>query len=329
VLALEGQGGLRAAKAGGILVTQARKRGAAIRSMTTEHSITITAMNRPHLFRAMLESLVANDLTEWRVVIRVEPGEHAAAFAPIAAELLAGVPYDLKVNDEVQGIALNPFLAVETAFEAGSKLNLYLEEDLLVSPDATALALWYKRNHQAGWLGLSLLAGPCGSAGFLSNEHHPELLFEARTFNSIGFVMRRDEWYAHARAVWQSRPGISPIIHGNWRLNWGWDWSLYGLVAADPTLRAVQPVLARATHNGRLGGTYASPEFHDAAFGELPLNHRAEVDYRLTKVENLPRDIRSHVVLQDEITGMRMQMEDIALGRTGQLSTVPPVSRRR
>ena len=71
-------------------------------------------------------------------------------------------------------------------------------------------------------------------------------------------------------------------------------------------------VLARATHAGRLGGTNVSPEFHDAAFGRLTINNRRDVAYRLVEVEQLPQEVRSHVLLQDEVTTMRMEMEQLA-----------------
>ena len=38
--------------------------------MISQRMTTVTAMNRPHLFREMLGSLGANDLNGWRVVIR-------------------------------------------------------------------------------------------------------------------------------------------------------------------------------------------------------------------------------------------------------------------
>jgi hypothetical protein len=110
--------------------------------MDHKRSITVTAMRRPELFRQLLESLVANDLAGWQVIIRVEPSERSGEFTAIAEDVLAGIEYDLKVNPRARGIMLNPFLPIEEAFAAGSRLNLHLEEDLLVAPDATALALW-------------------------------------------------------------------------------------------------------------------------------------------------------------------------------------------
>jgi len=214
--------------------------------------------------------------------------------------------------------------AIEDAFDQGSRLNIYLEEDMLVSPDLTTLAAWYAAEHRPNWLCLNLIAGPCGSAGLLSNAAFPEQLFEARTFNSLGFVMRPEEWEAHAREAWLGKPGPAGVtsIHARWRWSWGWDWSLYGLVA-EGSLLSVQPVLARATHTGREGGVHASPRFHDAAFGKLPINRRRRLRYRLTDVEALPQDVRAHVYLQEEITAMRLQMEAAVTGNDATQTTVP------
>jgi hypothetical protein len=289
--------------------------------MSARRTISIVAMSRPHLFRRLLESLTANDLDGWKIVVRIEPTDLAPEFEAIAAEALDCVEYDLKVNDRVLGITFNPFQAIEDAFASGATLNLHLEEDFVVSHDVTALAVWYEREYRSNWLCLSLLAGPCGSAGFLSNAAYADLLFEARTFNSIGFAIRREEWFRYARDAWQhDKPPRSRVMHANWRFNWGWDWSLYGLVA-EGDLRTVQPVLGRATHTGREGGTYASPEFHDAAFSGLAINQQRRVSYRLTSIDELPHDVRGHALLQDEITTMRMQMEQVALDETGGLTT--------
>jgi hypothetical protein len=279
-------------------------------------SITITGKDRPELFRATLLSLVDNDLAGWLIVIRVEPGPRAAEFEPIAAEILAGRNYNLKVNERVLGIRLNPFSAIEAAFAAGSTLNLCLEEDMRIAPDATALALWYEAHHRPEWLCLSLLAGPCGSTALLSNPNYSDLLFTAKTCNSIGVAIRREEWTTHVRAVWNGERRL-PWRKGAlaWRYNWGWDWSLYALIAASPILVAVQPVLARATHTGRIG-TYALPAFHDLAFGRLAINKNPEVDYRLVAAEDLPPEVHAHVRAHRELTDMLLTIEELGRGRS-------------
>ena len=127
----------------------------------------------------------------------------------------------------------------------------------MVSPDATALASWYADNHKPGWLCLNLLAAPCGSAAVLSDPRFPSELFLARTFNSLGFAARREEWCDLIEPVWFG--GNEPLFAGGSVANWGtkgaggWDWSIYALLAKRKDLFSVQPALARATHTGRAG----------------------------------------------------------------------------
>lgn len=283
--------------------------------MAGGRSITLTGKDRPELFRGTLLSLVENDLGGWRILIRIEPGPRAAEFLPIAAELLAGLDYDIRINATVLGIRKNPFSAIDDAFGEGSELNLCLEEDLLVSPDATALALWYQLNHRQNWLLLGLLAGPCGTQGLLSNERYPEILFTAKVSNSIGVAIRREEWTRWIRPAWNGERRLLPWQGAlAWRYVWGWDWSLYALLATTPDLVAVQPALARATHTGRVG-TYTLAAFHDLAFGSLPINRSKSVDYRLVEEADLPAEVRSHAQAHRELTQMRLTVEAVGRGK--------------
>jgi hypothetical protein len=247
-------------------------------------SITLTGMSRPELFRETLRCLVRNDLAGWDIVIRIEPSAISGRFIEIAGELLAGSSYRVEVNERRLGLALNPFAAIESAFAQGSALNLHIEEDFLLAPDATAMALWYQRNHRPNWLCLSLLAGPCGSMGMLSNPAYPDMLFETRVFNSIGFALRREEWEAHVRPVWPVKPVSGGVGVRGWRYAWGWDWAVYGALVANRNLVTVQPAFARANHNGPLGENI------------LP-------DFLLVDWPDLPYEIRSHINCFDQHTG--------------------------
>lgn len=284
--------------------------------LKNRHSITLTAWDRPALFRRTLASVLANDLTGWRFVIRIEPGDRAAQIVEVARQMLGDRDYSLVVNDRRLGIRENPFRTIDQAFAEGAVLNLALEEDMLVARDVTAMALWFAEHHRPSWLCLSLLAGPCGSTAFISDPRYPDLLFESRTFNSHGFAVRRQEWERHMRAAWMGVANFRPDKgFGAWRHHWGWDWSIYGLVATDPDLRSVQPVLARATHTGREGGTYAKEAFHDRAFDALCLHGGGPVPYRMVAVEDLPREVRSQVYAHAEMTEMRLMLERFATAR--------------
>jgi len=188
---------------------------------------------------------------------------------------------------------------------------LCLEEDFALSPDAIDLSLWYLRNHRPSWMVLSLMAGICGSAGFLSNRQFPDTLFEGRLFNGLGFAMRKDEWHRYVKRVWLPLP---PRLEGYaaWRESWSWDWRVLGMLAATPGLCSVQPVLARANHTGRVGGTYATPDFHDAAFGKLPINQLKGIEYRLVPRDELVHEVASHIKQMEEQTGHLFMLEKLS-----------------
>ncbi|MDX6805206.1 hypothetical protein [Terrihabitans rhizophilus] len=269
-------------------------------------TITITAMHRPHLLWEMLQSLVANELDGWTIHVGVEPSSAAGEIVQICESML-GARADVRVNDRVLGISGNPYEVQRRAFASGSQVNLYLEEDLLVASDATQLALWYAENHRPNWLCLNLLATVCGSTGSLSEPNCPSLLFENRTFNSIGFALRHQEWQRYIEPVWE-RTLTPRRLKGraDWRVDWGWDWGILALMAEQRQLASVQPVLARATHNGP-EGTYCRTAFHEEAFGGLPMADGRH-EFQLEQVVNLPRSVRSIIGLQQEQLILRGQL---------------------
>jgi hypothetical protein len=282
-------------------------------------------MERPALFKTMLESLIGNALGGWAIYVSIEPTPAAVDIVDISRSILANQRYEIVVNDAVLGIQANPHRALTRAFAAGSELNLYLEEDFVISPDTTALASWYAENHKPSWLCLNLLAGPCGSRAYLSDPRFPEQLFLARTFNSIGFATRREEWNRLIEPAWfgGSTPPVAGGPSANWQMRgtggWGWDWAVYGLLAGSRELFSVQPVLARATHTGRTG-TWARPQFHDKAFQDLEICQRTTGQFELVESSKLAREARSLVHAHEELTMLRLQLEERAKVAGGALA---------
>ena len=99
-------------------------------------------------------SLAANDLRGWNIFIQLEPSEFVEDFRTAAAEILSATPTSIVVNAERLGVRLNPYRLLSRVFNEGADLVLYLEEDLLLSDDVTALALWYANNHRPEWMSL-------------------------------------------------------------------------------------------------------------------------------------------------------------------------------
>jgi hypothetical protein len=261
--------------------------------------ITITGWQRPELFHGLLKSLAANDLRGWQIFLQLEPGEYSEAYCAAAAELLSGVPLSITVNPERLGVRMNPYNLLSRVFEEKADFVLYLEEDLLLAPDATALAQWYGANYRSEWMCLSLLSGGCGSKGFISEPNHPELLFAGKSFNSLGFAFRRNEWELHIRPAWLSDQ-IVYTCYGQG--NGSWDWSVYLHVVMTEGLYTLQPAAARATHTGRYG-MYCRPEFHDAAFTGLDLAEESAADrsYHVLTLDSMPPHLRRQASLWDQV----------------------------
>ena len=264
-----------------------------------KRAITITGWQRPELFHALLKSLAANDLRGWQIFVQLESSEYSEAYCAAAAEILSGVPLSIKVNPERLGVRMNPYSLLSRVFEEKADFVLYLEEDLLLAPDATALAQWYATNHRPEWMCLSLLSGGCGSKGFISEPNHPELLFAGKSFNSLGFAFRRNEWEQHIRPAWLSDQ-IVYTCYGQG--NGSWDWSVYLHVIMTEGLYTLQPAAARATHTGRYG-MYCGPEFHDAAFTGLDLAEGMAADrsYHVLTPDSMPPHLRRQVSLWDQV----------------------------
>jgi hypothetical protein len=262
-------------------------------------AITITGYRRPHLFRDLLVSLRANDLAGWRVFVQVEPSPVAGEFAEIAATLLDGIAHEVAINPQRLGVRLNPFQLLDRVVAGGADLVLYLEEDLLLAPDTTRLALWYEEAHRPTFLCLSLLAGGCGSAGVMSYPAYADLLFPAGSFNSLGFVLHREQWYAHFRDHWMVDDCCNVGPSG--AAISGWDWAISHHLLRTPDLWVIQPAAARSVHTGRENGEYCTALFHDLAFADLPLAPPSSLPYRLASVASLPGRVRRHALLWAEM----------------------------
>lgn len=214
-------------------------------------TLTVTTHDRPRLLERMLQTLAVCGPHKYRAFVRCEPGCEVAPrlvrrYLPRA---------QIHVNRKKLGVRENPYQALTDAFQAGSEYNLYLEEDIILSPDAIALADWYCEHPPAQQtLCLNLLR-------YQSDASRPdEVLVTATEFNALGLGITRAAWFAHFQRVWfEDPPGHKEI---------GWDWSVKRMLGDTPDLFTVQPALSRSNHTGRVG-TYCRPAFHDATFGHL------------------------------------------------------------
>ena len=235
-------------------------------------SITITAWRRPEYLNTMLASLAKNDLSGYRIYFGLEPG-----CTPVI-DLADAFPHEDKIiviNQKKLGVCDNPFNVLSLAFSQGSEGNIYIEEDLALSPDVTQVADWYLDQvdkTQVLYLGLFNMT---------SDPSKPEQFFKGRSFSPLGGVISKDQWNTWFKPNWKNN--AEPIkIWGKW----GWDWCMSAVIRNNPELRSIFPKASRTNHIGREGGVHCTPEDHDKHFGHLKISSSVGVTYKLEGDEN-------------------------------------------
>lgn len=211
----------------------------------------------------MLVSLLQNDIRGYEIFVRAEPG------CPDCVTLVReALPHaHIEVNRSRLGVRVNPYQVLLDAFLAGSQFNVYLEDDLILAPDAFFLADWFRKNARPDMLCLNFL-------NYESRADHPAaLVLRTAAFNALGLCMTRSAWEAHFQPQWfRDEPG-NPST--------GWDWSIHRHLLVDSALFTVQPLLSRSNHTGRYG-TYCRPTFHDRTFSGLAVSsHVLPLEYSL------------------------------------------------
>ncbi len=270
-------------------------------------TITITAYRRPHYFEQLLRSLISNELEGWTIFIFVEPSPRAAEFRALAEDILAGHDWQLQINSKLQGVKRNPFNAQKHVFEQGSELNLYLEEDFLISPDVTRLAQWYARNHRPNEVCLNLMVAACNSRGPLSQPESPEILISTRQFNSLGFVLTAGQWHQHIVPNWFKFP--FGLVDSQGRQIAGWDCAIHAYVISNRQFHVLQPISARVQHIGREGGEFCDAESQDKILADMYLYHGTSEDLKYRRCEDLmelPHTVRTHLYALEEVVGLKL-----------------------
>ena len=238
-------------------------------------TITITAYNRPHYFRQVCESLVKNDLRGWKIVVAFEPSATFAEHKKILDEVLNDNDKIWRAsflrNPEKKGVRKNPHDVLEYVFdELKSEINIYLEDDVIISPDVTKLAEWYydlKSDKEI--LAVKLVNEGCKK---LTDDKEIQLCKDQ--FAALGLIIKRASWYDHFKPNWFK----DVIWEGVKRI--GWDWSIHrGVLEANPKLYTLMPTNSRSNHIGREGGVHCTPDFHDATFSEIKVNQSIPEEY--------------------------------------------------
>lgn len=213
---------------------------------------TITAFNRPHYLQQVLDTIRRNDTSGYTLYCALEPGRPDVVKM---CQEIDWMPCVVVENESRLGVRDNPYNILRYVFEeVGSDFNLYLEDDVAISPDAFDLANWYSTlPTDEARLCLNLFRYDSDPA------RKNAVIPLSRNFNAMGIAIRAAEW----------RDWFSTYWYYDAR---GWDWSIHSLLIENPSLTAFCPAWSRSIHIGREGGMHCLPKMHDEMFGSMNWN---------------------------------------------------------
>jgi hypothetical protein len=235
-------------------------------------TITLPIFNRPQLLGRALASLAVafgrlrlRDpayAAKWGLLVSAEP------FLPsIQRVLLAELPpVRVLVNDIRLGVRANPFRALEAAFAAGSRFNLHLEDDVVLSATAFDLVQWYERTFSERpreHFSYSLFADS------VEGVEDPRAVRRLPTFEGYGWCVFAEVWRERFRDAWFSDQ--APISGWDWQMRW---------VCETARMTSLAPRASRSNHIGRRG-TYSKPQHFDGRFPHVMLCDEPVLDFDL------------------------------------------------
>ena len=227
-------------------------------------TITITLHDRPEYSERLLQSLVRADLSGWKVFCSIEP----TAVRNQQLNLIAKYIPDAEVilNTDRLGVNLNPFYILNKVFQEGSELNLYLEEDIIISPDSCSVADWFSlKDLDKKYLCLCL--GNRGVTLFSYQDKadsNPSTCMltprnGAATFNAIGVVITEYRWYNDFKPHWLDLPDTT------------WDHSINRHIIRND-MKVITPYISRSDHIGDHGINVTNSQHNlSLGWGQLEL----------------------------------------------------------
>jgi hypothetical protein len=213
--------------------------------MRTE--LVFTAFDRPEYLAQTLDTW--NDvrgLASIPASFFIEPSDLVDSVAELAFTLRTSTT--VNINETVQGVLVNPWNALDSAFGNGAEFVILAEDDVVVSQDTLEFFNWASVEYQTTDV---LAVNACSSlGGGRDNE-----VYTDAGFNPLVWGTWTDRWYNVLRDTWDKdystgNPDGSEA---------GWDWNINRIIQAGDW-RVVRPVNSRSNHIGEFNGTHTTPE---------------------------------------------------------------------
>lgn len=213
------------------------------------HELVFTAYNRPQYFYDSIGSWnLCRNLPKWNTAVFIEPSELQTDMGSIAMQLNTNVTIHL--NNTLQGVLVNPWNAINTAFTNGADFVVLAEDDVIVSNDTLEFFEWAALEYQTGHDVLAINA-----FSRLGTGKANQLTLTDPSFSPLVWGVWKDRWENILRDTWDKdystgNPDGSEA---------GWDWNINRIIAAN-SYHIVKPLHSRSNHIGEHQGTHMTPD---------------------------------------------------------------------
>jgi|15BtaG_2_1085339.scaffolds.fasta_scaffold40334_2 hypothetical protein len=211
-------------------------------------TITVVAYNRPKYFVQCLEHLKTCDLTGWDLTISIDGAatqdqeQKTIECLNLANDFVSsGHAARVLHQDKNYGVNWHNKRVMDEAYQRGSDINLHVEDDILLSPDALQLVDWYSKfSTKEEYLFLLLC-----SKKKKDTEAWNLMVGECKRFMPWGFAYTRKNWEENIETSWMIDPN-------------GWDVTLNEYLVIGQNYKTLQPYLSRINNIGKIG-VYCTP----------------------------------------------------------------------
>lgn len=229
-------------------------------------TLSLTAFNRPQYLKQTLASLkVALQHVKYdKLFIQVDPKNGEVQYL---CKQIDFIETDLVINKTRFGVRQNPYVLLTRVFDLNkSDFNVYLEEDMLLSPDALSFCDFYYENYKDNQTFLC-----CNMYNYNSTKEYPNELGLSSDFVALGVGMLPFQWTNYFQKYW-----FDENIRHEMKVDeggiGGWDWSIRACMKKFH-LKVLAPRLSRSKHLGE-HGTYCDTECFNKMFRDHPYNEK-------------------------------------------------------
>jgi hypothetical protein len=217
--------------------------------------LVFTAYNRPYYLQASVASWnQVRNLKQWNATFYVEPSGISDQIVEQAMQLATTTT--VIVHAEKLGVLVNPWFALNDAFERGADFVVIAEDDIAVSQDILEYFEWASIEYQGA---KNIL---CINAFSAIGGDKPGEIMQTRKFSPLVWGVWRDRWEEHLRDTWDKDYSTGKADGSEA----GWDWNI-NRILVEKELNVLVPLQSRSDHLGEHGGTHMTPDLYPSSRG--------------------------------------------------------------